>query len=66
MAELALGYQGGYRAMETMGGAKMGLSVEEMKQIVTVWRRSNKAIVQFWSSVENACFQALRTPGMVI
>lgn len=66
VAELALGYQGGHRAMETMGGAKMGLSEEEMKQIVKVWRRSNKAISNFWYKVEKACKQALIMPNKKI
>lgn len=59
IAELALGYQGGVGAMKTMGGEKMGLSEEEMKEIVTHWRSANPAIVGLWDEVQAAAMQAI-------
>lgn len=59
IAELALGYQGGVGAMKTMGGEKMGLSEDEMKEIVTHWRSANPAIVGLWDEVQAAAMQAI-------
>lgn len=61
VAVLALGYQGGVGALETMGGARMGLREEEMKMIVTQWRGANPKIVRFWHNVEKAARTALET-----
>ena len=54
IAVLALGFGGGVNALEKMGGAKLGLSQEEMKDIVTKWRDANKRIVRLWRHVELA------------
>ena len=54
IAVLALGYQGGTGALEAMGGARMGLSAEDMESIVNDWRRANPHIVKLWSVLENA------------
>lgn len=54
IAELALGYQGGVGAMKTMGGESMGLTEEEMSEIVDNWRNANPAIVRLWKDVEAA------------
>ena len=54
IAVLALGFGGGVNALEKMGGAKMGLSQEEMSDIVTKWRDANKRIVRLWRHVELA------------
>lgn len=54
IAVLALGFGGGVNALEKMGGAKMGLSQEEMNDIVTKWRDANKRIVRLWRHVELA------------
>ena len=54
IAVLALGYQGGTGALRDMGGARMGLSEEDMAGIVTDWRRANPHIVRLWSTLENA------------
>lgn len=53
IAELALGYGGSPVALKTMGGAKMGLTEEEMKDIVDRWRASSPKIVKLWKDVEH-------------
>lgn len=53
VAELALGYQGGARALVSMGALSMGLSEEELPDIVRRWRKSNQRIQDFWYTVEN-------------
>jgi len=59
IAELALGYQGAVGALTQMGGEAMGLSADEMRSIVTRWRKANPAIVQLWEAVEAAALQAM-------
>lgn len=61
VAELALGYQGGSGALISMGALNMGLSEEELPDIVKRWRSSNKRIVDLWYSIENAALHVLRT-----
>lgn len=61
IAELALGYQGGVGAMKSMGGESMGLTENEMQEIVNHWRRANPAIVDLWDEVQNAAMQCIET-----
>lgn len=51
VATLALGYQGGTNALISMGALSMGLSEEELPDIVTRWRNANKNIVRLWYKV---------------
>jgi DNA polymerase len=60
VAELALGYQGGPSALETMGGAKMGLSVQDMEQIVGRWRQANPNITYFWADLGKAAINCVK------
>lgn len=60
IAELALGYQGGVGAMKTMGGESMGLTEDEMTDIVNNWRNANPAIVRLWKDVEAAARMVIR------
>lgn len=53
VAELALGYQGGTGALIQMGALRMGLTEEELPDIVHRWRTANKRIQDFWYTVEN-------------
>jgi len=59
VANLACGYAGGVNALKKMGGEKMGLTEQEMQDIVTKWRKANANIVKFWYDVENACKRAV-------
>lgn len=61
VAELALGYQGSTGALITMGALNMGLTEEELPDIVTRWRSANKRIVDLWYRLENAAIEVLRT-----
>ena len=54
IAELALGYGGSVGALTSMGALDMGLSEEELPDLVAKWRDSNPNIVQFWWDVGNA------------
>ena len=60
LAELVLGYQGGWKALEGMDAQKTGLNEQEMKDLVGVWRKANKAIVNFWYSMQEAATQSIR------
>jgi len=61
VAELALGYQGGPGALISMGALKMGLTEDELPDIVRRWRSSNKRIVDLWYSLERAALQVMKT-----
>lgn len=60
VAELALGYQGAVGALKIMGGEKMGLTEQEMLDIVKRWRKASPHIVQLWSDLENCAKAAIR------
>lgn len=57
IAVLALGYGGGVNALECMGGARMGLTDAEMRDIVAKWRAANPHIVRFWRDVERSAWR---------
>ena len=61
VAELALGYQGGAGALVQMGALGMGLTEEELPDIVRRWRQSNKRIVDLWYSIDNSAVECVRT-----
>ncbi len=61
VAELALGYQGSVGALKQMGALEMGLTEEELPEIVQRWRNANKRIVDLWHSMENAALEVMRT-----
>ncbi|MCP1225699.1 DNA polymerase [Sebaldella sp. S0638] len=54
IAELALGYGGSVGALKAMGADKMGLSDDELQDIVYRWRSSNKRIYDLWQQLGNA------------
>lgn len=61
VAELALGYQGGVGALKAMGADDMGLTDEEMKDIVKRWRATSKKIVNLWYALENASVEVIES-----
>lgn len=63
IAELACGYGGGVGALKAFGADKMGLSEEEMQDIVTQWRQASPTIPRLWRNIENEAKDALRFPG---
>lgn len=54
IAELALGYQGSTAALISMGALDMGLTEEELPEIVSAWRAANPRIKDLWYSIEQA------------
>ena len=61
VATLALGYQGGTGSLIAMNALKMGLTEEELPDIVSRWRQSNPRIVDLWYSIEKAAVAAVQT-----
>lgn len=59
IAELALGYGGGVGALTSMGALKMGLTEEELPELVNMWRNSNAAITRLWKDIERCAFLAV-------
>ena len=57
------GYGGGVAALKAFGADKMGLTEEEMQDIVTQWRQASPTIPRFWRDTENAAKRALENPG---
>ena len=60
IAELALGYGGSVGALKAMGALEMGLTEEELPELVSTWRSSNPNIVRFWWDVDNAVKKAIK------
>ena len=60
IAELALGYGGSVGALKAMGALEIGLSEEELPQLVDAWRQSNLNIVKLWWDVDRAAMEAVK------
>ena len=63
IAELACGYGGGVGALKAFGADKMGLTEDEMQDIVDQWRAASPTIPRFWRETERAAKRALQNPG---
>lgn len=61
VATLALGYQGSVGALITMGALNMGLTEDELPEIVNRWRNANKRIAGMWYAVENTVLNVMKT-----
>lgn len=65
VSELALGYQGGPGALIQMGALDMGLTEEELPELVRAWRKANPKIKQLWYDCENAAIEAIHNQEKV-
>lgn len=64
IAVLALGFQGGAGAFESMARLYgIHVDVQTAERIKAQWRAANKAIVQMWYDLENAAINAVANPG---
>lgn len=61
VAELALGYCGGVNALKAMGALDMGLTEEELPNIVELWRQASPKIKELWYTVEKAAVYTVTT-----
>lgn len=61
VATLALGYQGSTNALIAMGALNMGLTEEELPDIVQRWRNANPRIRDLWYAVEQAALRVMQT-----
>jgi DNA polymerase len=59
IAELALGYGGSVGALTAMGALDMGLTEEELPDLVKQWRTANPHITKLWWDVDAAATKAL-------
>jgi len=64
VAELALGYQGSTPALINMGALDMGLREEELPDIVTRWRSSNRNIQRLWWDFNAAAIDTIKNGGV--
>lgn len=64
--ELALGYQGGVGAFQTMArGYGVRITDEQADEIKTRWREQHPATKAFWKTLERSAIAATREPGRV-
>lgn len=65
IAELALGYGGSKGALTQMGALEMGLTEDELPELVSAWREANPKIVKLWLKVEAAAIKAVKEKAVV-
>lgn len=63
VAELALGYQGGSGALIAMGALDMGLSEEELPDIVKRWREASPRICRLWYDFDEVARYVITNGG---
>ena len=65
IAELALGYGGSKGALMQMGAIEMGLTEDELPELVSAWRDANPNIVKLWWAIEAAAIKAVKEKAVV-
>ncbi len=65
IAELALGYGGSKGALTQMGALEMGLTEEELPELVSAWREANPNIVKLWWNVEATAIKAVKEKAVI-
>lgn len=60
IATLACGYQGGVGALKSMGALEMGLTEDELPEIIQNWRDANPHVVQYWWDVQQAATDTIK------
>ncbi|WP_102348336.1 DNA polymerase [Bacillus sp. Marseille-P3661] len=65
IAELALGYGGSKGALMQMGAIEMGLTEDELPDLVSAWREANPNIVKLWWGIEAAAIKAVKEKVVV-
>lgn len=67
VAELALGYQGGIGAFQSMA-ANYGVKVSdsEADEIKYAWRDAHPMIKNYWYALEDAAVKAVENPGIIV
>lgn len=58
ISELALGYGGSVGALIAMGALDMGLTEDELPELVQQWRTANPHITKLWWDVDDAAMKA--------
>ena len=58
--ELACGYGGGVSAMKAFGADKLGMTDEEMAELVDKWRAASPHITALWKSLETSAIRCIR------
>ena len=59
--ELACGYGGSVGAMENFGAKAMGMTEEEMADLVAKWRDASPHIVSLWGHLEEAAIKCIKS-----
>ena len=58
--ELACGYGGGVSAMKAFGADKLGMTDEEIAELVDKWRAASPHITSLWKSLESSAIRCIR------
>lgn len=65
VVELALGYQGGWRALKKMArNYQLDFDEKQARELVERWRAANRWAVQFWGEINDAAKECLDSPGV--